>query len=162
MTIDQRPDGQRPDEQRPDQRPGAQRPDEQRPDQRPDGPRPDEQRPEPRPGALRPEMRIEQEPDEIPRGLVARSTVLIALGIAVSVGATLLLAGPDLGAPVRIESRPPARLDVLPFYLPTPAERAQAAAAARLRSYGWADRARGTIHVPLDVAIELYLAEPRP
>jgi hypothetical protein len=105
---------------------------------------------------------IEQEPDELPRGLVGRSAVLIAVSIAASVAATVLLTGGRLGETVHVTSKPPARLDIAPFALPTAAELAREAVAARLAAYGWVDRARGTIHVPLDVAIELYLAEPRP
>ena len=32
----------------------------------------------------------------------------------------------------------------------------------QLESYGWADRPRGVIHIPIDRAIDLYLAERRP
>ncbi len=32
----------------------------------------------------------------------------------------------------------------------------------RLQSYGWVDRERGIIHVPIERAIELYLAGARP
>lgn len=32
-----------------------------------------------------------------------------------------------------------------------------ARAAARLRSYGWTDRARGIVHIPIDAAATLYL-----
>jgi hypothetical protein len=30
-----------------------------------------------------------------------------------------------------------------------------------LRTYGWVDRARGIVHIPLDTAIELYLEAPQ-
>lgn len=107
---------------------------------------------------------IQQEPDRIPRGLVRTAGIAIAVSIAASVGAVLLLAGPGrLGEIYRAGSPPPpARLDVSPFQLPTEAELLRAAAAERLRAYGWVDRAAGIIHVPLDVAIALYLAEAAP
>lgn len=37
-----------------------------------------------------------------------------------------------------------------------------AAQKRRLESYGWVDRPRGVIHVPIDRAMELYLAGQRP
>jgi hypothetical protein len=36
-------------------------------------------------------------------------------------------------------------------------QRADAAARKQLSSYGWSDRARGTVHIPLERALELYL-----
>jgi hypothetical protein len=105
---------------------------------------------------------IEQEPDRVPRGLVRFSAAAVAIAIAASAGATLLLARGSLGEVMRVDSRPPARLDVQLFELGTEAERLSRLADERLRSYGWIDRGRGLVHVPLDVAIELYLEERAP
>jgi hypothetical protein len=105
---------------------------------------------------------IEQEPDRVPRGLVRISAAAVAIAIAASVGAVLLLARGVVGEVVRVDPRPPARIDVQLFDLPTEAERLQRRAEARLQRYGWIDRGRGIVHVPLDVAIELYLQERAP
>jgi hypothetical protein len=105
---------------------------------------------------------IEQEPDRVPRGLLRVSAVAVAIGIAASIGATLLLARGSLGEVMRVESRPPARLDARLFGLPTDAELLERRADERLRGYGWVDRGRGIVHVPLDVAIELCLGERAP
>jgi hypothetical protein len=43
---------------------------------------------------------------------------------------------------------------------PVPSARHQRAD-QRLRSYGWNDQARGTVHIPITRAIELYLANER-
>jgi hypothetical protein len=105
---------------------------------------------------------IEQEPDRVPRGVVRISAVVVAAGIAASVGATLLLARGSLGEVLRAPPAPPARIDVRLFGLETEAERQYRLADERLRRYGWVDRGRGLVHVPLDVAIELYLEERAP
>jgi hypothetical protein len=109
-------------------------------------------------------MRIEQDPDRVPRRLIRWSLIAIAVAIAASVGTVLLLAGPGLGetigegAPI---AAPPPQLDSEPFHTDTAPERERRAAAERLAHYGWVDRRAGLIHVPLDVAIELFLAERR-
>lgn len=51
-----------------------------------------------------------------------------------------------------------AEIEAAPFSLPTDAERGADAAQRRLRSYGWVSRERRVVHVPLEVAIEAYLA----
>jgi hypothetical protein len=45
------------------------------------------------------------------------------------------------------------------FGVPTEAERKNVAARKRLDACGWADRNRGLVHIPIDVAIDLYLKE---
>ena len=105
---------------------------------------------------------IQQEPDRVPRGLVRVSAVAVAVAIAASVGAVLLLGRGGLGEMGRVDSRPPENLDVELFQLEAPGERMRRLGDDRLGRYGWVDRARGLVHVPLDVAIELYLQERAP
>ncbi len=107
-------------------------------------------------------MPVEQEPDQVPRGLVRISAIAIAISVAASVGAVVLLGGRNLGETMRVDSAPPPRIDILPFELETDPERERRAARERLERYGWVDRQRRIIHVPIEVAIESYLAERRP
>ena len=106
-------------------------------------------------------IRIEQEPDRVPRGLIRLSALALAIALIASVGATLYLGRRHLRELTRVESSAPRNIETRPFELPTEAEQLARDAQARLRSYGWVDRDRGLVHVPLDVAIELYLQEPR-
>jgi hypothetical protein len=106
-------------------------------------------------------MRIEQEPDVVPRSLLTRSSMIVAISIAASIGATVILAAPFYGEVAKPFGDPPTRIDEEHFSERTAEERARAAADQRLDSYGWVDRERGIVHVPLAVAIELYLAEVR-
>ena len=103
---------------------------------------------------------IDQEPDLVPRNLIRESALVLGIAIAACIGATLLLGGHRLFAHVPVDTAPPARLDTELFQDQTEAERAKVAAAERLKQYGWVDRARGIIHIPIDVAIEQYLARP--
>jgi len=104
---------------------------------------------------------IDQEPDYVPKRLVRRSSAIVIVGIIVSVIATIVVAGGQLVGALRIVSKPPARIEMTPFALPTEGELLRTRAELHLHSYGWVDRATGTIHVPLDVAIEHYLGAQR-
>lgn len=104
-------------------------------------------------------IHIEQEPDRVPSRPIRVSVIVIAIAIAGSIGAVVLLAGPDLGEVVRPRVAPPERIDTQVFPLETPAEHARFDADVRLHAYGWVDRAHGIVHVPLDVATDLYLQE---
>jgi hypothetical protein len=106
-------------------------------------------------------MRIEQEPDVVPRSILTRSAIIVAISIVACVGATLLLAAPQLGEVVGATGEPPEKIDDRNFGPATDEELARASARQRLDSYGWVDRERGLVHVPLSVAIELYLQEGR-
>jgi hypothetical protein len=48
-------------------------------------------------------------------------------------------------------------LNQLPFLLDTRAYRQQEEKVRRLHGYGWVDRERGLIHIPVEQAMELYL-----
>lgn len=102
---------------------------------------------------------IEQARDRIPRRLVRLSALVIVVGIVASIGATLLLGGVSYLGEERRVPKGPRQIEAAQFEVPTEAEQTRAAVAARLRSYGWVDRRAGLVHVPLDVAIRLYLAE---
>ena len=54
---------------------------------------------------------------------------------------------------------PPERseLEAAPFEEETAAERKARDARSKLTRFGWTDRARGRVHVPLEVALDLYL-----
>lgn len=102
---------------------------------------------------------IDQEPDRVPRRVLAQSAIVIGAGIVASIFATLLLIAPYAGEIVRPSEKVPGPLDTGLFMVPTEGERERQAAEERLRSYGWVDRARGIVHVPIEVAIEQYLGE---
>ena len=104
-------------------------------------------------------IEIEQEPDRVPPRVIRLSALVIAIAIGCSIGAVVLLAGPDLGEVAHPDVDPPERIDTQVFPLETPAEHARFDADVRLHAYGWADRARGLVHIPLDVAAEIYLQE---
>jgi hypothetical protein len=48
-------------------------------------------------------------------------------------------------------------VEAAPFVHPTDAERGAELAQRRLRSYGWVDRTAQRVHVPIDVAFDIYL-----
>lgn len=106
-------------------------------------------------------IHIDQEPERIPRGLIKWSALLVIISIAASIGATIVLAGHrslgEMSEPPA--AKQPANFDHFLFALPTELELQAREEREHLRRYGWADRTRGTVHVPIDVAIELYLAE---
>jgi hypothetical protein len=106
-------------------------------------------------------IEIQQEPDRIPPRVIRTTAIVIAVAIAASIGAAVMLAGPSLGAIAHPAVAGPERLDSQLFREATAAERGYQAADVRLHAYGWVDRSKGIVHVPLDVAIERYLAEHR-
>ena len=104
-------------------------------------------------------MRIEQEPDRVPRGVVRASTLVVAIMILASIGAVLLLGRGDLREVLRARKGPPARIEETLYIAPTPLELLRGAQLQWLRGYGWVDRQKGIVHVPIEVAAELYLQE---
>lgn len=96
----------------------------------------------------------------------------IWLGLAVALVATVLGAGASLSLLVRERGstraapradwyrdvpREVEAVELSPFSSPRDAELEQRAAREHLRSYGWVDQRRGLVHVPIEVAFELYL-----
>ncbi|MBZ0237067.1 MAG: hypothetical protein K8M05_32355 [Deltaproteobacteria bacterium] len=96
--------------------------------------------------------------DVVPGGVLALLGVATVAIIAITIGVVDLL-----GGAVSTAAPPPPRersaVEVHDFGLETDAERERREAGQRLRSWGWIDRNTGRIHVPLDVAVELYLNE---
>lgn len=102
---------------------------------------------------------IQQEPDRVPRGLVRVAALVVVVGIVASIGATLLIGRGSLGEVVRVETRAPANIETIPFGLETEAELRIRLARQRLARYGWVDRQRGIVHIPIEHAIDRYLEE---
>lgn len=108
---------------------------------------------------------IEQEPDAIAGRPLAKAGLLVLLALLVSLPVTWLLGECGGRRTLEIESLSPVtvssvgRLE-LDLYAPvqTTIEQDRAADQQRLTSWGWVDRSARRAHVPLSVAIELYLA----
>jgi len=105
---------------------------------------------------------IPEEPEHVPgrpiyRLLVATILVIAACGVVVWTLHAFQLAGggrSDVRPAMRLEQIPPAQ----PFSAPMQMEGARAAARYELEHWTWADRTRGRVLVPVDVAIDRYLA----
>ena len=113
-------------------------------------------------------MRIEQEEDLLAgRAITAITVLLIILVIASSAAVGRLLASrehllrPSGVFPERELPRPTEHSDVEqePFGATTPASRQRAREAEVLTAFGWTDRARGIARIPIERAIDLYVAE---
>jgi hypothetical protein len=104
---------------------------------------------------------IDQEPDYVPKRLISRSGAIVIATIVVSIIATIALARCRVSDVVHPGGKPPERVEMTRFEDPTEAEKMRTRAEQHLQSYGWVNRATGTIHVPLDVAIEQYLGAQR-
>ncbi len=102
-------------------------------------------------------IQIDQEPDNVPKRLISRSGLVVTLAILASIIATIGLQRGAVFDVLHIKEPAPVRIDMTPFEMPTDAELMRAQAEQHLRRYGWVNRQTGTVHVPLDVAIERYL-----
>ncbi|MBA3538628.1 MAG: hypothetical protein H0T79_03295 [Deltaproteobacteria bacterium] len=101
---------------------------------------------------------IPSEPDHVRRRPLVQAAIVIVVSIIASILAVVLLAGRQLGlAEGRLD--PPERIDTRVFQLETDAEAAVRASAKHLQSYGWVDKQRQRVHVPIEVALELYLKQ---
>jgi hypothetical protein len=105
-------------------------------------------------------IEIDQEQDRVPLKPVRWSGVIVTAAIALSVVATIVLAFRQLRSEPIAERRP-TQIESTLFDEPTEAEQLRFQAELQLDIYGWVDRSRGLIHVPLDVAIDHYLQEKR-
>jgi hypothetical protein len=95
---------------------------------------------------------IDQEPDTVPRRPLVRSAIIVAVGIAASAIAALVLGGwHGLG---RVAFRPAPRIDQEAF--------ASQPAAPPGAGYGWVDRDARIVRVPIEVAIDVYLSRGVP
>lgn len=105
--------------------------------------------------------RFEQEQDRVPIGKVAWATAFVVVVSALFVGGAALLstAPARLGQPIQTTTAEEVNeIETHTFDQMTAAERQAIAARMRLSSYGWVDRERRIIHIPLEVATDLYLS----
>ena len=65
--------------------------------------------------------------------------------------------GHAASAPVEVGQPEISGVIQVPFESNSEAQHLKAQQEARLRSYGWVNRSQGTIHIPIDVAIERYV-----
>lgn len=108
-------------------------------------------------------MKVSQERDQLPhRTLTGVGVGLVAATAVFVLVAWLLLRcteSPGLAPPARDQPPPDEvnRMELTLFdTLPRPLS-AYAVKRVWLRSYGWIDRDRGLVHIPIERAIELYL-----
>lgn len=102
-------------------------------------------------------INIDQESDYVPKRPLRWSAIIVVVAIIGSAFATVGLQCGHVREVVEIHSARPARIETIPFEDKTEAERDQLDAVVHFNTYGWVDRKTGTIHVPLEVAIEQYL-----
>lgn len=102
-------------------------------------------------------IHIDQEPDHVPRRPLAWSAGVAIVGIIASLGATIWLVGGQIADYLQVDSTRPARIESESYRVPTEGERLRQSSERILDEYGWADRARDTVDVPIDVAIAQYL-----
>jgi hypothetical protein len=110
---------------------------------------------------------LEQDREDVSEVAVAASTFVVLSAIALSVLAVWTFTRSVRGH-VRLQTEDVHWWKAVPESVhgvelrslqeETASERAVRAARVRLASYGWADREQGRVHVPIDVAMELYLA----
>lgn len=113
-------------------------------------------------------IELEQDREEVHEAAVAISTLVVVSVIALS-SLTVWIFTRSLRGHIRLETADAHWWKVVPesvkgielhgFQAQTASARAVRAARVRLASYGWTDRDAGLVHVPIDVAMELYLAE---
>jgi len=113
---------------------------------------------------------IEQEEDRIAtRKVIAvgvGSLVIFAIGVALAWlllerrTAALLPEG-EPPSPPQIGQTEVGIVNQTPFGEPSKAEQRAATQHARLHSYGWVDRRRGLIHIPIERAMQLEVEESR-
>lgn len=105
---------------------------------------------------------VEQEPDVVPsRGVLVSlvaTLAIIALGTLVAwaieaAGGATGAARPAPAAPTEVNAMERTVFDERAQGLESRDQAEQA-----LRAYGWIDRERGIIHIPIDVAIDLTIA----
>lgn len=109
-----------------------------------------------------------QEPDAVPSGLVTAiiGLVIVAIGVAVVImrgmetHRTRELRGDPRASAVQRTGVPGEvnAMETAPFALEAQGIMDHELAGLRLGRYGWVDRARQIVHVPIGVAFDLYLA----
>jgi hypothetical protein len=114
-----------------------------------------------------------QEPDLIPSNLVIASMLGVIAAIAIGCVVAQAIAtwrtaeqGSNPRAPAeRLRGVPPEvvppevnAIETLPFRVEAQGLTSHRIAEVRLSGYGWIDRGRRIIHIPIDVAFDAYLA----
>lgn len=105
-----------------------------------------------------------QENDVVP----GRKIGLVGIGIIVATVVCALVAwglGRNaLSAGARVLGVPPnpAAIENAPYIVEAQGLALTKRSEAYLASYGWVDRDRGIVHIPIDVAMQLYLARHAP
>lgn len=109
-----------------------------------------------------------QEPNTVPAGAITGT--IIGVIIAIAVGVLLAygietwrsheLAGDPSAAAEQMSGVPPEvnAMETLPFSVEAQGLDSHRVAESYLSSYGWVDRDHRIVHVPIDVAFDLYLA----
>jgi hypothetical protein len=112
--------------------------------------------------------RLSQEPDQIAsRRIVAvgiGSILVFATGVVAAwivLGARMRVLEPNGPTPATHAGRPQVALVNQRLFEQPQTEAWRAAQRGRLESYGWVDRDRGIIHIPIERAIDLVLAEEK-
>lgn len=110
-------------------------------------------------------MKVTQEPEGLnPRSVRLGALVLGVLSVLSVIAAWLMLV-PTPGALERGTPRPvvtfgePAHIETHLFGGADPISPSTAAALRRLERFGWVDRRTGIVHVPVELAMDLYLSE---
>jgi hypothetical protein len=113
-------------------------------------------------------MDLRQDPDRVPGRMVLVGAVIVVITIIVSVLAVVAL---TYGWRGRLASNPQgatwegrvptevSHVESAIYARATDAERDANAARLRLSTYGWVDRGHERVHVPIDVAMDLILAQ---
>lgn len=104
---------------------------------------------------------IPPEDEALPVGkiVIAAACAVAIFTVAVAIAWWMSLAGTPSSIPHF--SAEVGNVDQRPFALETTAQQLQLDQRQRLSSYGWVDRTRNTIHIPIDVAIERLVAGQR-
>jgi hypothetical protein len=114
-------------------------------------------------------MKVESEPDRVdPRFVIAVASASVAItGLCCGIAWLVLRtsnSGQALDAFHRTRTaRPPAEINQIEADLIQSKSQPPDAALARsrLQSFGWSDRERGVVHVPIERAFDLYLSGAR-
>ncbi|HVV17265.1 MAG TPA: hypothetical protein VHH90_08690 [Polyangia bacterium] len=111
-----------------------------------------------------------QEPDQVPRGLLLRIAVgTLAVGLSLCIVAYLLLRAREhtLGGSLALSGRalpPPHRVAEVRqelFTITAPKPTVLEEQRRAVETYGWVNRARGVVRVPIEVGMDLVLGEGR-
>jgi hypothetical protein len=110
---------------------------------------------------------VSHEPSDIERGPLLLSMAVVVFVIILCLIVAYALTRAERGR-VAMGTNPAwylnqrsdvSQVELQVFADETDAERASRVGKVKLQSYGWVNRKQGIVHVPVDVAMQLYLAE---